>query len=310
MRLKSWIAAVALVLISALPVSAGSMLLTGVGPPPSVAATYQGPGDADSGWSGWYSCARAYSAAYAAGAANLCDLVDSAAPTVVICTLKANSSTGRVDLASATCTGGVTPATKCAAATGGTCSISKAYDHLATVGDCTNTTAASQPRLTFSAINGLPSMTFTNAAGSVLTCPSVTQAQPFSMSAVLIRTAVTSTSFIASISGDTGIGGDASGFSRVAAGVAINQAWTENAFHALQGLLNNNSSASNLDGADLAAQVGGTNTMASALRLGRSGSGLSVDGKLMEAGFKPSATTPTTRGNLNTNQHGANGYNF
>lgn len=35
MRLKSWIAAVALVLISALPVSAGSMLLTGVGPPPA-----------------------------------------------------------------------------------------------------------------------------------------------------------------------------------------------------------------------------------------------------------------------------------
>ena len=88
-------------------------------PAPS-APTYQGPGNAVSGVVAWYSCARAVDSTKTAGT-SLCELVDSAAPTTVICTLKLGAN-GFVDLAStANCTGGVTPTTKCAAATGGVC---------------------------------------------------------------------------------------------------------------------------------------------------------------------------------------------
>jgi hypothetical protein len=60
-------------------------------------ASYQGPGDIASGATAWGSCVRAYNAAYANGTNSLCDLVDSAAPTTAICTLRVKTN-GLVDL--------------------------------------------------------------------------------------------------------------------------------------------------------------------------------------------------------------------
>ena len=91
--------------------------------------TYQGPGDVVSGAVTFYSCARVLNASLASTSTNLCDLVSSSAPTVVLCTLRA-AATGFADL-SAYCPGALTPAATCAAATGGTCNISKAYNQVA-----------------------------------------------------------------------------------------------------------------------------------------------------------------------------------
>src|SRR5258708_4464076 len=74
-------------------------------------STFQGPGNIVSGAIAWQSCARVYNASLASTATSLCDLVDSAAPTVVICTLRGTTS-GFVDLAGTYCTGSVTPAAK------------------------------------------------------------------------------------------------------------------------------------------------------------------------------------------------------
>src|ERR1700733_14347786 len=128
-------------------------------PPPS-GSSYQGPGDVVSGATAWGSCARAYSSSVASGT-NMCDLVDSAAPTTVICTLQTGSN-GKVNLTGTYCTGGVTPATKCAAATGGLCNISKIYDQAGSTGGFIQATVGNQAQLTFSALNALPGIKCTS----------------------------------------------------------------------------------------------------------------------------------------------------
>src|SRR3981081_854042 len=85
------------------------------------APSYQGPGDVVSGALIWGSCARAYSSAQASTAISFCDLVASGFPTVTLFTLR-GSSAGIVDL-SAYFPGSVTPAAKCATATGAVCNI-------------------------------------------------------------------------------------------------------------------------------------------------------------------------------------------
>jgi hypothetical protein len=119
----------------------------------------------------------------------LADLVDSAAPTVVICTLR-GSAAGTVDLTGTYCTGGLTPAAKCAAATGTKCNISKVYDQVGT-NHWVQTTGTKQPTLTFNAIGGLPAMTFVSTSAQILTTGSAitSQPQPFTFEAVASRTA-------------------------------------------------------------------------------------------------------------------------
>jgi hypothetical protein len=116
-------------------------------------------------------CVRVYNAAYANGTNSLCDLVDSAAPTTAICTLRVKTN-GLVDLT------GVTPATKCSAATGGVCNVSKIYDQAGSTGGFIQTTAGNQAKLSFNALNSLPGIACTSAAATSLsTSGSVTLPQ-------------------------------------------------------------------------------------------------------------------------------------
>jgi Putative Ig domain len=276
---------------------------------------YSGPGDVVASAVVWGSCARVYDAALASTSTSLCDLVDSSAPTVVICTLRGTSS-GFVDLAGSYCTGGVTPATKCAAATGGVCNISKIYDQSGNSNHWTEATAANQATLAFSSLNGLPGIKC--AASCVYATPNITQAQPFTLSYVSERTAAfTTLSDVFSISGGSII----VGYQNLANTAIINAGGgpltataSDSAFHAFQSIPNGNGTSSTIvvDGSATAGAAGTTGLSATALRLmTANGAGASLTGIAMEAGLWSGAFNSTQYGNMNSNQHSAtNGYNF
>src|ERR1700721_2121518 len=161
---------------------------TTMGATPS--SNYIGPGDITFNGSAanvkeFWSCARAVNNAHASTSTSLCDLVDSAAPTTIICTLRATTS-GFVDL-TAYCPGSVTPAAKCAAATGGVCNVSDAHGQIGVIGDAINATASSQPVLVFSGLGGLPVMKCTAATCILATTGTITLPQPFVMATAYIR---------------------------------------------------------------------------------------------------------------------------
>lgn len=290
---------------------AGSMTLLGAG---KAGASYQGPLDVFTASPyAAYSCARALSASVASTTGNLCDLVDSAAPTTVICTLKA-LTTGKVDLAGTYCTGGLTPSAKCAAATGGVCNISKAYDQTGNGRDASQATAASQPTLLFSSspTGTLPVMNC-NAGGSrILATASVTAAQPLTLSGVLYHVAVASNGnafgadFAAVFLTVNGSNAIASG------GTSLTSAVSDATWYAVQGLLNGNgtSSAVNVNGSDTTGAAGTTGFSANTVRLCRANSA-QHGGYIAEALIWAAASNSADRGNIATNQRSStNGYNF
>lgn len=289
-----------------------SRLQVSVGAP----SAYQGPGDIVGSATAWGSCARVYTAAQASTATSLCDLVDSAAPTTVICTLR-GSSTGFVDLTGTYCTGSVTPATKCAAATGAVCNISKVYDQAGATGGWLQATAASQPTLTFSAINSLPGMTFVAVSNhSLATAGSVTLSQPFSVMGVYKRTSGTSVMTIVGATSNALVLGNGVGANTTILADPSNTSVSgptspDNAFHAYSGAINTAGGALtiNVDGSE-AAGTAGSGGITTALRIGRGNANFTPNGIIMEAGFWPVAFTSGNRTSLNSNMHGSSGYNF
>jgi len=279
---------------------------------------YQGPGDMVSGAIVWGSCARVYNAAAASTSTSLCDLV-AVTGGAAVCTLRGTAS-GFVDLAASYCAG-TTPSAACAAASGGSCKVSKVYDQTGTGNHFTQATLGNMPALTFSALNGLPGLTFTSAASSQINTPAMTQAQPYSMSGVYKRTSGnTNQTAVLAINGTNTGFGPFSSVNSVYLAATTNQSVTDathaadNAFIALQAVFLAAGAASVLDPngtptTGLNPAAGGLS--ASVIRMGRSSAGGSLDGVIMEAGIWPSAFNATQYGNLNTNQHSAaNGYNF
>lgn len=277
------------------------------------AATFQGAGDVVSGAIAWGSCARAYNAAYANGTNPLCDLVDATTGTVAICTLRA-ATTGFVDLTGNYCTGTTTPALACAAAAGGSCKISKAYDQTGTGNHFTQATAANMPALTFSALNSLPGMTFAAGSGTLATA-NVTQAQPLTLSAVGSRTGAntTETALLATNGSGTPKFGPTSIINtwNLSCPTTLNATASDGSFHAAQGVCNGVSSALIVDGSATTGDAGATGYSAQNIRIARFGAAATLTGVIMEVGIWPSAFNATQYGNVNTNQHSAaNGYNF
>jgi hypothetical protein len=273
----------------------------------SAAPTYQGPGDVVSGATAWGSCARAYSAAQASTATSLCDLV-AVTGGATVCTLRATAS-GFVDLAASYCAG-TTPALACAAASGGSCKVTKAYDQTGNSNHFTQATLASMPGLVFSAINSLPGMQCGTPAQ--LTSPGLTMSQPYTLASAYIRTSGTATG--ASIGSGNGAyvgSGAIANVAQAAAGggpLALSSV-TDNAWHAISGVMNNTSSVINVDGAEATGAAGTATYAGNALRLCTDNTTFLV-GRTMEGGIWPSAFNSTQRTNMNANIHGSNGYNF
>jgi hypothetical protein len=293
---------------------AGGLMFPGPGTP-AATSSYQGPGDIVSGATAWGSCARVYNAAAASTSTSLCDLVDSSAPTVVICTLRGTTS-GFVDLAGAYCTGSVTPATKCAAATGGTCNISKVYDQTGNGNHWTNATASTQPKLSFSAINSLPALVGTSAANTALNnVNTLTIAQPITFTAIAKRTANFTTLqwFQGSSATSVGLAATTSANTwEATAGSALTKAATDSAFHFGLGVINGNGTSSiiAIDNAETAGAAGTTGLSANTMRILRGNGGGSCDCTLAEVGIWPSLVSSGNRTSMYNNAtSAASGYN-
>lgn len=290
-------------------------MFPGPGTPHTVAAAYQGPGDVVTGATIWGSCARVYTGAQASTATSLCDLV-AVTGGAAVCTLR-GSSTGYVDLAGTYCAG-TTPAAACAAASGGSCKVTKIYDQAGATGGWIQATLASMPSLTFSGLNSLPGVDCTGGTNALLaTSGNVAASQPFTWSAVYKSNSATG----------GGMSGGASGGSEAAlvagnaliglgttGGLTVSGSAANASYHAVQAL--SASGASNaivaVDGSETTGTY--TNTLgANALRFCRSGSGgTTVDGTIMEMGlWATTGFNSSQRPAMNTNQHSAaNGYNF
>jgi hypothetical protein len=211
---------------------------------------------------------------------------------------------------SAYCAGAITPAATCAAATGGVCNISKVYDQTGNGNAWTQTTAASQPTLTFSAINSLP----------VITCAS---SQTINTTATFTTTIFSEATVYKRTSGTAlggAFGGNAAGF--IGSGSVANDAVmqngstanvsgaTDNAWHGLNGTLTSGSQALNVDGTDnTGLSAGSSNLSSSTLRFCRAGAN-ELLGEIAEGGLWPATSfTSTQRGNLFTNMNSSSGYN-
>lgn len=276
-------------------------------------ATYTGPGDVVSGANAWYSCQRAYNAAYATGSNKGCNVrraSDSETCDFLIAT------TGSIGLSTA-CSGadnGVSLATYCNATT---CAVTKAYDQTGNGNDASQATAASQPNLTPSAFGSLAAMQTTGGTGhSLVTGATVTSStQPLSYSAVAEATTLTTSPFVGPIISSFQSGTQiqfaywdsttsASGAVRLYAGANTTVTAAANALHAFQVLVNNASSVVRVDNTETTVSPSsGSSTNKLGLFNDASPGGSQLIGYIGEAGYwNGHGFSGTERTNLCHNQ--------
>lgn len=264
------------------------------------AGAFQGIGDVSSGAIGFYSAARAYSAAFAAGGTAIMDLQDQAGANPITINIL---TTGFADIASINAW--VT------AHTVTTIKVAKLYDQTGNGNHVTQATLANMPTLTLSALNGLPGVTSVAGGSIALLSGNITQGQPISFATVGKLTTTSSAAFIGSNSGTLqGLIGSASpNLWAVSGSTAVTVAATVNTFHAGQALLSGSSSFITVDGTSSSVSTAGAGTYSlNPISLCRA-NGSSLPGTIMESilwGADRSANFTA----INTNQHGSNGYNF
>jgi len=282
--------------------------MTGAGKgTPGVAASYQGPGDVVSGATGWGSMARVYNLSLASTSTSLADLVASTGGAAV-CTLR-GSSTGYVDLSNSYCAG-TTPAAACAAASGGSCKVTKIYDQIGATGGWTNATLASMPTVDFSGANGLPGIKCDSGNAQLNGVNTVTVSRPLTWVAYSNRTGnfTTSGGIIGTNTTENGLVSSTSTnqvILRSGGGAATNATASDSAYHSLIGLADSAVSASVIavDGVGGATGTASSDISALTMRICRAGSGGEYTGTIMEVGLWPSGFNGTQRGDMNTNMH-------
>lgn len=268
------------------------------------ASTYQGPGDVFSTSPyAWYSCARAFNAAYAAAQGNACRVV------------KTSDGSGGCDLKVSTNGFVSSPAVQCPTECASACSVTTAYDQTGNGRDAIQATLSNMPPLamTSTPTGTLPAIDCGAGAVLLLSGPTVTQAQPLAFSAVFFQTSTGSPAgMFGSSSINLYLGGGGTNITQVSGGTVLSATAANSNWHAVNALANGNgsSSAINVNGSDTTGAAGTTGFSATGIRICRAASASQWNRFLAEAGIWAAATTATDRGNLNTNQHGANGYNF
>lgn len=252
----------------------------------------------------------------------MCDLV-AVTGGAAVCTLRA-TTTGYVDL-TAYCPGSLTPAAACAAASGGSCRLTKLYDLVAGTNPFIQATLANMPNVVFSTLNGLPAVQCVSANSTNLTTTStVTIAQPYYLTAVYERTAsFTSLASALGVSGLSMVFGSntsANNALLTSASPSLLATMSDGTgpsdfthFHSMIGIANNTTSVLTIDGADTSGSAGALGITALGLRFCRGNAVATPDGYVMEGYFGPSATSLSSgdRTAINSNQHSAtSGYNF
>lgn len=274
-----------------------------------VASAYVGPGDVyTTSPYAWYSCARAFTAAYASGGSNAC-LVQRQSDNAQ-CTTKFAAS-GFVDLMTAYCTSNTQTIAQFCNAT--TCRVMTAYDQTGNARDAVQATFGSAPAYTLSSspTGTLPVMSC-SATLVIQTSSTFTVAQPLNFSAVIeVTTGGTTGGIIGGAAGGNALlqSGASANTVGVSGGVILSASATDNAWHAVQGLANGASGAINADGSDTTGNTSTTGISATNIRLCRATGG-QLTGFIAEAGFWNSATSSANRNSINANQHGSTGYSF
>lgn len=275
-----------------------------------VAATYQGPGDVFSiSTFAWYSCARAYNAAWASGGNNAC-LIQRASDNVQ-CTLKF-ATNGFVDLTTAGCNSNTQTVAQFCNAT--TCRVMTAYDQSGNARDVVQATFASAPILTLSdsPTGTLPVITCSGGTLILATGSTFSLAVPITYSAVVdVTTGGAQGGIIGAASGGQSMLGQGTVANKLAlySSTELDGSATDATWHAVNGLANGVSSAINVDGSETTGNAGSTGIATQAIRICRAFA-TQFNGKIAEAGFYGASTTSTNRNAINSNQHGVNGYNF
>jgi len=291
------------------------LLHAGPGAQSSGGGGYSGPGDAISGAKAFFSCARAYNAAYANGTNPLCDL-NAATGGASVCTLRVATS-GFVDLAASYCAG-TTPSAACLAASGGSCVVSKLYDQSGAnactgAGPCdvTQATLANMPALTFSALNSLPCLTF--ATGDKLATPGIfspSLPQPVTVTVVAKRTGnFTTEGDLVNDSGsqlNTFFDTSANAVRMYAGGTSGSFTASDNAFHGLQFVASQTAAYINVDGTANSTTVG-TTAFANGVGVGGTFSG--TTGLICEGGVYAIGFSTGQQTTMFNNMNGSSGYN-
>jgi hypothetical protein len=270
----------------------------------ATAGSYTGPGDVVSGWSAWYSCARAYNAAYATSTGNLCNLRNTS--TNETCDEPTTTAGAPGVMKNCTSTSnGLSLSTFCTLG----CAVTEMYDQTGGTHHMLQATAGDQPTLTVSCLDTLPCTVWTSAS--------------ITLAASANFTPVTgAVSFIAVADRISGTGGvrqaDENGtnnrmHSNTSAssilltgggGSSITATASDNAWHAIPGVVAGAGSVINIDGVETTGTASG-NTTAGAPSLAGAAS-TTMD--LTETGFIDNVSlTGTQRTNLCRNMQAAYG---
>jgi hypothetical protein len=145
--------------------------------------SFTGPGDVVTAASfGYWSCARAYNAAFAATQGAMCTVVDTATGASS-CTLKVGTN-GLANLTALVCVGNTVSITTFCTVTHSGCSVTEMFDQTGGGNPQLQATLASMPTLTLSAQNGLPGVTFTQANSQFMETAAIAAAlqQPLTVS--------------------------------------------------------------------------------------------------------------------------------
>ena len=270
---------------------------------------YIGPGDSSvtPNAAFWGSCARAYSAAYAASRGNMCLLYG--VTTTTTCQEVANPS-GFADWNSAlSCVGGTVTVNTFCTVTNTSCTVETLDDQTGTMASPpTQGTVSHRPTLVLNDLNGLPTMDCSAASVDLTSVSTITAAQPITFNAVYIRTSGTSTNqMLESTSANILLETAATSNNvTMSAGTAVTAAATDSVWHSVSAEFNNASSDYNIDGTDTTGVNMNNHTLSTGINVCNS-----VKGRQAEAGiwYTPNDLgTSTLRGNLFSNQNSVNGY--
>lgn len=266
-------------LLIASPALAGSMTLLGAGKASAGGGGgYIGPGDAAASAAGaWYGV-RAYSAAKAAALAPALQVTRASNAETCDILLAATGDLGNT----ASCTGansGISGSTFCSATT---CSVVFWYDQTGNGMHEAQGVGANRPVLVFNCVNSKPCVTF-NGSQYLAQSSSYSSSQPYTISAVAIRTSGTAQADI--LSGSNGVWFSAAGKVSAWFGGTQDANQTDNAWHAMQWGVNGSSSTMNVDGTSTTGLAWGSAALSSDFEIGAQGGATNpLTGKISEAG--------------------------
>ena len=254
--------------------------------------TYVGPGDVVSGALAFYSCGRAYNAAYASANSKLCNI--------------RRTSDGQTCDLLAAANGGPGVTANCSGAANG--QSTEAYDQSGNGVNVSQSTTADQPQLELSGCsNTAPCVS--NTASTVLSGGTIgASAQPWTMAGVAEVTSGSGLSLLSVGSsfqpslGMNSTGGAANGY---AGSGPITETATTTVFHELVFVGDGASSFMVVDGVASSLQSAGADTLTSQGTAVNIGTGVQSNfiGQWSELEIYSGALTSTQYGNLHTNQH-------